>query len=235
MGHPRAGLDYAAGGRIVITRMSVSLIRARPVSSHRYQRKLLLGDRLSAPRSDPKITCLTGPQKSRLPITLGVPYKSSTQRLRERRPTAHASVLPLLAASRAGVRLYGHRPVNGGQVSAGCFLSRTVSIGIARHGAASEADRRLASSTGASRFASCASFGRTPRSVGRGQGAYPQRGFRRGHREISTTPPGETEIPRCLCRSDTRLLEEERCGASLRHRDQGLAAHGFLAGPRGPG
>jgi hypothetical protein len=27
MGHPRAELDYVAGGRIVITRMSVSLIR----------------------------------------------------------------------------------------------------------------------------------------------------------------------------------------------------------------
>ena len=31
-GHPRAELDYAAGGRIVITRMSVSLIRARPIA-----------------------------------------------------------------------------------------------------------------------------------------------------------------------------------------------------------
>jgi hypothetical protein len=33
--------DYAAGGRIVITKMSVSLIRTGPASPDEYQRKLL--------------------------------------------------------------------------------------------------------------------------------------------------------------------------------------------------
>jgi hypothetical protein len=75
MGHPRAGLDYAAAGVLSTTRISALLIR-NPRSTNFFTQvptKTALGGRLSTLRSDPKIACLTGPQKSRLPITLRVP------------------------------------------------------------------------------------------------------------------------------------------------------------------